>query len=260
MGASVRKRASFLAAHPNCCFCGGVSLATTIDHIPARACFKGRAYPEGFEFPACLDCQGRSRHDEQVFSFLVRVMDFNNENFDPKALDRAVSGMVNNFPHFLPDFDLSANDKRRSLRQMGISKPSEVLATELPIVGLNPNIHEHILRYTRKIACALFYKEKGRAVPVGYFTWSTWGQVVNPQLRTSLRKFVEMTPAVAQGRRTNMNFGDQFSYRYNKADDPDVLAVLMQFGRGMVVPLIVIDAASMPKMNHQNEWKLALSF
>ena len=48
------RRTRFLAAHPYCCFCGGVVATETEDHIPARSLFVNRQWPEGYVFPVHL--------------------------------------------------------------------------------------------------------------------------------------------------------------------------------------------------------------
>jgi len=73
MGQGKKKKQRFFKEHSNCCFCGGVSKATTIDHVPPRAPFHGRAAPEGFEFPACERCQFSTSKDEIAFSFMVAI-------------------------------------------------------------------------------------------------------------------------------------------------------------------------------------------
>jgi hypothetical protein len=94
MGTSRLKRQRFFAEHPHCCFCGGMKLATTIDHVPNRACFLGRYGPETFEFPACDACQRSTRLDEIAFTFTVT--DHNKRNYDRAESQRAISGLVNN--------------------------------------------------------------------------------------------------------------------------------------------------------------------
>jgi len=56
MGQARRRRAAldrFLAEDPVCCFCGGSRAAETGDHVPGRAIFLERKWPEGYLFPAC---------------------------------------------------------------------------------------------------------------------------------------------------------------------------------------------------------------
>lgn len=70
MGANVSRKKLFLAQHPLCCFCGGHRPSAEPDHVPSRVLFDKRQWPEGFEFPACIDCNRATRHDEQVVAML----------------------------------------------------------------------------------------------------------------------------------------------------------------------------------------------
>src|SRR4051794_40646259 len=76
MGAAKGKRAireQFLKDHPLCCFCGGATTATTEDHVPSRALFRDRQWPEGYVFPACQKCNGVSSKHELIIAMLGRT-------------------------------------------------------------------------------------------------------------------------------------------------------------------------------------------
>src|SRR5947208_16124188 len=45
MSQARNKRERFFADHPTCCFCGGETPATTVDHIPSRNHFSERIAP-----------------------------------------------------------------------------------------------------------------------------------------------------------------------------------------------------------------------
>jgi hypothetical protein len=248
------KRARFLAKHPLCCFCGGVRKAATIDHVPARACFRGRAFPESFEFPACDACQNATRRDEIAFAFYCRMVDFNEANHDADELAGSVLGIQNNLKDVLPNPFMSANQKRAALRAMGLRKPEGMFLSDVPIIKFDKKLHEYILRYGRKIVCALFYREKGRPVPANYYVWAGWNQIANPTAEEALKAWIDMTPLVTIGARRNLDFGDRFGYRCNKADNPDVFAALCQFGQGLTISGVVVNPASLQEMNRSEEF------
>jgi len=244
MGKAKNKRQRFLATHPWCCFCGGNRPATTIDHIPARTCFFGRQYPEGFEFPACDHCQSASRLDEMAFAFYARALDRNSANFDGPATTKMITGLANNLPHLLPNPFLDGRKKRDAFKRMGLRKPANVLAERLPVIEIDPELHQRIERYARKIACALYYREQERIASADHLILADWGQFNDNPFMDSSKGFIEMTPLITVGQRTNVNIGDQFVYRCNKCDDPDVLAALAGFGRGIVLRILVADPES----------------
>ena len=239
MGASRRKKDRFFTAHPHCCFCGGVIPSSTIDHVPNRACFLGRNGPEGFEFPACDACQTATRLDEIAFSFIVRMSDQNTKNYDGPESQRAINGMANNHPNLLPNPYLSGPEKRRNLARLGMRKPYGMANDDIPMVLLPREIDVPIRRYTTKIVAALYYREKRRALPLDHWAHVRWGQGSQPSGQAMLEGFLRITPLAVQGSRTNMNIGDRFGYRYNKYDDPDVFAVIAQFGMGLIIAALV---------------------
>jgi hypothetical protein len=185
----IRQR-RFLEEHNLCCFCGGTIEATTVDHVPARTCFKGRAYPETFEFPACQPCNAASRIDEIAFSFFVK--------------------------------------------KMGVRKPEGRLFSEMPMAEIPDAAHGPIERYGRKIACALYYRERGRAASVDHQVVVSWGQLVDRRFLESVEGFLAM-PHLEVGARRNVQFGNQFAYRHVGADDPDIFGFIAQFGTGLVL-------------------------
>lgn len=236
-----RKRVKFLEAHPWCCFCGGGVRATTIDHIPARACFKNRAYPEGFEFPACLSCQTASREDDMAFAFYVRLLDRNSANFDDVEVDRMIIGLRNNLPHLFPDGHLTNREKRKVLREMGLEKPSGLALSRVPAVQFDSAVHRYIDRYTRKIGLALYYREQGVPAKRDHMMLASWGQSASPTFLASMAGFVAMTPIVTIGTRSNLKFGDQFTYRCNKRLQPDMFAMIARFGAGIIINCLIVE-------------------
>lgn len=248
MGEAKSRKKRFLTANPHCCFCGGGEAATTIDHVPPRTCFPDRVAPEGFEFPACERCQSASRQDELALGFYVRLVDPDDANYRPDESTKALLGLKNNLPHLMPCFDLSPSEKRRAYRDYDIPKPVGLFSSELPVVGVPEEAHEHVLRYARKMAVALFYREMGRAAPIDYFVWATWTQEGNCAHMNAWARFFQMTPLLTLGQRTNLDFGDRFKYQCNKKADPDLFAAIAQFGRGMALAMSVVNSETRTRM------------
>jgi hypothetical protein len=253
MGEAKKKRERFLAANPICCFCGGGKLATTVDHVPPRTCFPDRHGPEGFEFPACERCQSASRKDELALGFFVRLIDPDDESYRQGQSTSALVGLRNNLPHLMPIFDLPASEKRRAYRDYGIPRPAGMLSCDFPVVGVPAEAHEPLLRYARKMACALFYREMRKTAPADYFVWTTWSQGENRAHMEAWRGFVEMTPLITRGGRPNIDFRDRFGYRCNKKADPDLFSAVVQFGRGLAFAMVVVNPDARSRLSH-DDW------
>jgi hypothetical protein len=103
----------FLKQHPMCCFCGGCTPATSIDHQPARIIFPEKHRPKGLEFPACAVCNGQTSADEALLAFICRFAG----SFGAKAahdfsrLKQIVHSINHSFPGLLrkmPEVNLAA--------------------------------------------------------------------------------------------------------------------------------------------------------
>ena len=238
MSQSKNKRRRFLAEHPICCFCGGSTASETIDHVPCRACFRGRNYPETFEFPACERCNDASRQDEVVFPFYVRMVDNTTAGNDDTEIRKLVSGLANNLPELMPSRTKDVRTIRRTLARMGLSPAPGMFLNELPMVAIPNAVHDRIRRYARKIACALSYREKSRAVSADHLIFAHWGQQQDRAFVESVEGFLAM-PKLEIGKRRNVDIGDQFAYRCNFADDPDVFGMIAQFGSGIMLTCLI---------------------
>jgi hypothetical protein len=178
------------------------------------------------------------------------MLDQNPKNFDAKNVNKIISGMANNLPHILPNPYLGGHEKRKLLAKIGLKKPDSIFSSQIPLATIDPAANDYILRYARKIACALFYREQGRIAPSTYKVWTHWEQSSLPRAEEALTGFINMTPMLVKGERPNLDFGDRFAYRYNKADQPDILAILALFGKGIVIAAIIAE----PKFWSKLDW------
>lgn len=257
MGEARNKKKRLLAAHPFCCFCGGSEPATTVDHIPARTCFPDRSGPDGFEFPACIKCQEASRLDELAFGMFVRVNDPSDQNYRREEILKAYQGIKNNLPHLMPFVGISNRDKRRALRDKGLEKPLNFLVEDIPLVGIPADIDPYVHRYARKLAAALYYREKGRPIGRDFVIWTHWAQAADKLQMNGLLEVAKMSPFVTIGRRTNLNFGDRFGYRCDKSDENDLFTAIAQFGQGLIVTMLVADGESAKELVGEEGWVTA---
>lgn len=260
LGQARKKTVDFLTAHPFCCFCGGLVPATTVDHVPSRACFHGKVGPEGYEFPACNSCQTRLRQEEQFFAFMCHLSDRNNENYDSKMSPRLMQGIRNNLPELYPSITKSANAKRRGLRHFGIEKPAGMTLNEVPMVEFPLEIDGALRKVITKIGLALYYKHKAKSATTSHHVASFWAQSAD---RVSMKRFgqiVEELSAFQRGSRKNLDFGDRFSYAWGVEEqgEPDIFVVIVKFGQGLVVCSLITEANVVVRDEDPRMW-LAVS-
>ena len=154
MAQKTSRKARFLKDHPLCCFCGGKRAATTLDHVPPKACFPLGFWPDEFEFPSCQDCNnGTSKHDT-IFGFCSMLLDFNEENrtlADRERLGKLRDEIARRYPEALPD-EASAQPIYRAGH---VLTPSPVAIS----VSSNALLKEAMRVIGEKLAHALYYRE-----------------------------------------------------------------------------------------------------
>ena len=130
------RKQRMLRDNPICCFCGGGVQSTGEDHIPPRACFPAGYHPEGMEFPACDDCNQSTRPYDDMFGFYAIAVDFDEENLDAETFNKRIQGLLNNYPDALPVENLSANQKRRKIKSMGMQRPAGQFLKDVGLVSV----------------------------------------------------------------------------------------------------------------------------
>ena len=155
------RKARFLKQNPFCYFCGGGGAASgEFDHLPSRASFDNRHFPDGFEFPACGPCNESTKDDEQVVALLSRA-DSNLEAATiPDEIGRYMQGVANNNPEV---FTAMVGEHGRLDENHGV-------------FGLNDATDQAFIHVLTRWAKAFHYRETGFIVsacaphPHQYFT------------------------------------------------------------------------------------------
>ena len=190
-----KKRKRFLAQHPMCCFCGGATPATTVDHVPARAFFIDRRFPPGLEFPACLRCQNCTTDSEDVTRI---VMSLNATSFNPAMLATVISnwdaftrGMIQRKPKFI---------------ELGASVAGN------PLVGVGTDVQDKIIENQRKVALALYYRITGKVLKSTQRMSFTFASPLDGEMVAQHLQFLDRAPA--DNWASSARYSDQFRYRY----------------------------------------------
>lgn len=242
MGNQKRRLQQFLKEHPACCFCGGEQGAETLDHIPSRSVFDNRVWPKGYVFPACISCNQSTVKEEAIVAMLSR--------FDPTSKDadessaRLIKAFAESYPELARGMVMTANEARRSLKKLGLEKPSEIGYGELPLVKLPREIDAVVRRFGVKLVKALHYKHSGRIVPgdAGILTyWHTNAQHMAGKFPDEV---AEIFKGVVLPMRDSTPLHDQFSYRYAVSDDGSLGGYVVFFRRAFsITGMLSFDAS-----------------
>lgn len=221
--------AALKVSDPVCCHCG-VRATGSLDHAPARICFKGRIGPEGYEVPACEPCNFAVRKTENVIALWIRMSDRTPENFSETDLDALISSVKNNAPECLPGMGLSANQKRRALQERGQRlEPGETYA-DAAVADIPAPVQSHMELFARKMISALFYRETRKFLGHNHALVLTWFQAGSPASTLSSQRASEWFGDLIIGKRQNTDIRRQFVYRYGYHPAHGFFGLWMEFG------------------------------
>lgn len=236
MGNKNRRLTGFLAKHPNCCYCGGLTPATTEDHWPPRTVFVERAWPHGYVFPACMSCQQRTANIEGMFGLICRLAPHETDD-SPVALaelEKQAQGQRIRHPELMHALILSRQGKRSVLRERNLRPEPGQLVQDIPIITLgHPEIQQIIAICFQKLLLSLHYMHTRTIMPkqgIGYLRWFANGeQIPNGAFEEAAARL----PHSTELKRSNNDLSTQFSYRYAVSGDLSTSAFLIVFGHSL---------------------------
>lgn len=228
MGRAAQKSARFLAEHSACCFCAGDRKATTIDHVPSRALFDGRVWPEGFEFPACPQCNAVTSKDEMIAAVICRAGRLNANEIQSAHTLQLLRGVHNNFPGLLNAMVEREVDRSRFLQERGVRLPEGLGDDDFALFSVDdPRVQDAMRQFGRKLLLALFYRHTKTVFPrQGQIAFRWFSNANFSDIHPIVRR---VTPQLAETRRANTSLGDQFYYQYGVANTNRAAAFISFF-------------------------------
>jgi hypothetical protein len=192
------------------------------------------------------------------------MVDRNASNYDRAKARRAIQGIKNNFPRLVPGVIDDPQEKFRALAHLGQPIPILTPAEQIPLVTLPVEIRPHVEVAARKLLLALYYKELGQIVGPEHRCWLSWNFASNLRAMAHILEVARMARFRTTGLRRNVQFGDQFGYRWDRSeppDDDDLFMFVAQFGAGMVVTGLLADQHAFQRMveagDDPNDWMRA---
>jgi hypothetical protein len=250
MGERSRKRQEFLRQHPLCCFCGGTLPSATIDQVPSRQLFNNRAWPEGYEFPACKVCNEATRHEEQVVAMLARAYPDPQTEEGQEEMRRIVEAVAFNYPAVLQEMKPSARQVRNVLKSRGIEKESGKATADYPFLAVDGPLVTHcVTQVAIKLFCALHYKHTAVIVPSDgglAFQWRSNLQVFDGAIPEDFVTALGQQPTL---QRCNTSLGDQFFYRFATYSEIKASLFLVWFRQSFAMfECVQEDASKFPQI------------
>lgn len=236
-----KRREAFFQGNPWCCFCGGDAPAEEIDHIPARHIFRGRQWPEGYEFPACAACNDASSLDELVLGWLLRIQLGDYDPEDEREMNTALQQLHRRRPEWLAKMrELGRTETRQRLRQRGLS-PKDLPGREPYIVEIPEEFRGALNRYAVKLGKALYYLHTGQIVSatgVVKAKVATNEMFLSPKFPWEAYRPLDGAPALT---RSGKSLEDQFLYRYGIPVEGGSAGFVVQFRQSTVMSIFVFE-------------------
>lgn len=239
---SVRRR-KFFTEHPKCCFCGGAEEASTEDHVPGRALFLGRIWPNSYVFPACERCNNETSRDEALLAWLVRIRLTELSPEAEREFERYTFELTRSFPEIWKGLNIHSRvETRRYLKEMRLS------ATSLGVGGdvvhsmdLPSQVLQVAERYGAKLGKALHYRHSGRIAPADAVVDSrvfTNANALGPQFPSEALTIITNEVEI---QRAMTSLKEQFDYRFVVVEQGAASAFVATFGESMVIVVSVFE-------------------
>lgn len=213
MGQRKARRLAFFQNHPYCCFCGGSTSATTEDHWPPRSMFRGRVWPEGFVFPACVACNEKSRLTEKLLGLLLHG---SHADEDRRQYQEVVASVRRDYPGLIEDMVPNGpNEVRRILQSKGLKRPQNMLLNQIPLIKLNISLWKpHFDLFARKMMMALHYQCFGRPLSETGRIWYVMHTNADATVGEYPKEFIELANLQLAPQRNRKLLNDQFDLRW----------------------------------------------
>jgi hypothetical protein len=229
----MNNRERFLAANPHCIFCGGTTLATTIEHCPPRALFQHKHWPEGFEFAACEACNHGTRDQDAIVAMLARM--------DPEEAvgnnDGRVPGLIKNvgaqFPQMFTKILPSAIEARRKNRELGLQPGPGQTHQDVAPIFIPAEMSLAVETFSRKLAKAIYFREVGAIFSnegTLLLNWFTNAELVQHGRYVLFDLLKDVPGRAVPLRRGGKYLDDQFQYKLSITPENHVFILQARFG------------------------------
>jgi hypothetical protein len=235
--AKATRKERFLAAHPVCCYCA-TARSVEVDHCPPRVFFDDRVAPEGYEFPACHDCNQEVRNVEQVVACFAAMRLHGAEN--SLQTQKLFRGATNNMPGLAEE--MRATFASRPLHLRSTSKDDLVHFRTGPIVSHCMDIVGH------KVSRALFYKHMG-AVLQGYVFCRMTPTIADGEMLEAASSGMRAAGPIARNR---VDLSERFRYDYLATMSNGFFAAAVRVGDQLAYLTFVLPAVTWESFRNAN--------
>lgn len=228
MGQARMRKLRIQQGNHKCIFCGGLTKAETVDHVPPKVLFREKIWPEGFEFPACLSCNSKTSDNDLIVGVMARM------TRDGDNLTGLLKNLKKQKPKLLPQMvKMSASEARRSVKQLGLVKPAGLTYREVGVVNITDDMRIAVKTLASKLSKAIYFLMTEQIFPSNggiLFYWFTNAQLHQHGYIYALDALAHFRYQTKELKRANSSLRDQFDYRYSVTDDANTHLIQVTFG------------------------------
>lgn len=255
MGEAKRKQSAtqrLIAEFPNCCFCGGLRLTNTREHMPPTSLFDRSHRPDGLIMPACDECNKGTSTADLAVALLSR---WDYDSSGQQQLDHAklVKRARIQAPELIAEWlAIDAGEKQKARQHLlnhGVQVPDDAgIATLGPLSVGQLNLFAH------KVVLALYFTHFGRALSNIGRMCAFW-RTKEDFARSGIPKiFFDLLPGygtIAQGQ---WNESKTFEYRHAENIGEGLFGCLARFRQGFFACGFTVDDAGRLPETQLREW------
>ena len=246
MGAAQIRKMASRAGKLQCIFCGGKHVATTTEHCPPRSLFRKKHWPEGYDFPACENCNGGTSDDELLVSFVALMGGYEADN--PEEFERGTN-LMRAVKNQLPGF----------LEEMFTPALADAALSEAGVVHIPDALHRAVGILAGKLTKGVYNMQTRKIFPVDggiMFQWFTNAQLRKYEKIVVLDAFSAISSMSTPKVRSGKDLKDQFDYLYSVSEERDihVLQVVIRKMFGFVT--IFSQTLRYVSMTLRHQWTL----
>lgn len=143
-------------------------------------------------------------------------MSFADKFAESDSIHPFIRGVRNNSPEFMPIVPQSSIEAKKVLRELGIEKPHDMFAVDVPVALIDADALKQLDNIYRKLFCALFYKHVGSIFPSNgrIVRVATTNQIFDRESPFDWL-FHEELSNVPVVQRSGKSLHDQFFYRWS---------------------------------------------
>ena len=223
-----------------CAFCGGGTPSETVEHCPPRALFQFKAWPEGFEFPACKSCNSDTSDDDLIVAMLSRFSADGEEGDRDSRAEGLIKNVNAQFPGLIISMMPTHLEARKRNRALGIRPAPGQLHQDIAPITIPKRVHEAVATFASKIAKALYYQSAKRIFPNDGSLLLHWFTNVELVKTGSYKMFDAMAQVPGHApvlKRASKLLNDQFEFKLSLSPDLSIFVAQVRLGTafGMVI-------------------------